>query len=63
MTEPLAEILGLDDLEFEIYKDYQENGMPDGEKLKMLAKYEAGRRRKDQTPITGAMVRRAKEKL
>jgi hypothetical protein len=61
MTEPLAEVLGLTDLEFEIYKDYQDHGMPDGEKLVMRTKYEAERRERGETPITGAMVSAAKK--
>jgi hypothetical protein len=57
MTEALAEVLGLDDLEFEIYKDYQDHGFPDGDLLMRRVKHEAQRRREGKPPITGAALK------
>lgn len=51
----LANILGLSDLELEILRDY-ENYVPASEKIIALAKHEAARRERGETPITGAMV-------
>lgn len=56
MSEPLAEVLGLTPPEFEIYKDYQDNGCPDSDRLIAIVKKEAQRRIRGEIPITGAMV-------
>jgi hypothetical protein len=55
-SEALAEILGLTDVEFEIYRDYQAHGAIDGDRLVRIAKHEASRRRLGAQPITGAMI-------
>jgi hypothetical protein len=55
----LARVLGLDDDEFEIYRDYQAHGMLDGPRLLPLVRREVQRRRRGEPPITGTMVHKA----
>lgn len=53
---PLAEILGLDDLELEILSDYERHGAIATERIMRIVKHEASRRRRGEPPITGEMV-------
>lgn len=58
-TDALAEVLGLTQTEFEIYRDYQAHGAMDGDRLLALVKHEARRRAAGRTPVTGAMIQSA----
>jgi hypothetical protein len=62
VAEELAKVLGLEDDEFEIYKDF-ERVVVDGGDLLRIVKHEAQRRRDGQIPITGTMIQSVMGKM
>jgi hypothetical protein len=58
----LAKVLGLEEDEFEIYRDYQLHGAMDSDRLLEIVRHEAKRRRLGLEPVTGAMVQAGGDK-
>lgn len=61
VVSELAKVLGLDEDEFEIYRDYQAHGAQDGDRLMEIVKREARRRRMGKPPISGDLVKAVME--